>query len=44
MRCHLIRCSEMGRRLHIIYGDILKVDLPYFDVCVANVPYNVRTC
>lgn len=23
-------------------GDVLKTDLPYFDVCVANLPYQVR--
>ena len=28
--------------MQILYGDVLKTDLPYFDVCVANVPYNVR--
>ena len=22
-------------------GDVLKTDLPYFDVCVANLPYQV---
>ena len=24
-------------------GDVLKTDLPYFDVCVANLPYQVKT-
>lgn len=33
---------EYAANLKIIHGDILKVDLPYFDVCVANVPYQVR--
>jgi hypothetical protein len=22
-------------------GDVLKTDLPFFDVCVANLPYQV---
>jgi len=30
-------------RLEIIQGDFLKVDLPYFDVCVANVPYQISS-
>lgn len=29
-------------KLHLILGDALKVELPYFDVCVANLPYQVR--
>ncbi|CAI7890909.1 unnamed protein product [Closterium sp. NIES-54] len=27
----------------IIQGDILKVDLPYFDICVANIPYQISS-
>ena len=27
----------------MIQGDVLKVDLPYFDVCVANLPYNISS-
>ncbi|KAL0227570.1 hypothetical protein RCL1_003714 [Eukaryota sp. TZLM3-RCL] len=30
-------------RLQIIHGDFLKVDLPFFDVCVANVPYQISS-
>lgn len=29
------------RKLEIIVDDFLKVDLPYFDVCVSNTPYQV---
>ena len=29
-------------KLQIIVGDVIKMDLPYFDVCVANTPYQVR--
>ena len=32
----------MEAKLTVIHGDVLKTELPYFDVCVANVPYNVR--
>ena len=34
--------SEHKSKLQILYGDFLKTDLPYFDVVVANVPYQVR--
>lgn len=30
--CHIVQ---------VIQGDVLKMDLPYFDVCVANIPYQV---
>ena len=33
--------TEYAHKLQIIHGDFLKVELPYFDVCVANVPYQV---
>ena len=29
--------------MQIIHGDFLKVELPYFDVCVANVPYQISS-
>jgi 18S rRNA (adenine1779-N6/adenine1780-N6)-dimethyltransferase len=31
------------RKLEIIVGDFLKTELPYFDVCISNTPYQVRT-
>lgn len=30
-------------KLSIVVGDVLKTDLPFFDVCVANMPYQVGT-
>ena len=29
--------------LQVLQGDVLKVDLPYFDVCVANIPYQISS-
>ncbi|PWA51917.1 dimethyladenosine transferase [Artemisia annua] len=29
--------------LLIIQGDVLKCDLPYFDICVANIPYQISS-
>jgi 18S rRNA (adenine1779-N6/adenine1780-N6)-dimethyltransferase len=31
------------RNLQVIHGDVLKVDIPYFDVCVANLPYQISS-
>jgi SAM-dependent methyltransferase len=30
------------RRLEILLGDVIKTELPYFDVCISNTPYQVR--
>ncbi|XP_008783008.1 ribosomal RNA small subunit methyltransferase [Phoenix dactylifera] len=30
-------------RLKAIQGDVLKYDLPYFDICVANIPYQISS-
>ena len=35
--------SPNERNLQVIQGDVLKVDLPYFDVCVANLPYQISS-
>ncbi|CAJ2636728.1 dimethyladenosine transferase [Trifolium pratense] len=30
-------------RLMVIQGDVLKTELPYFDICVANIPYQISS-
>ncbi|MCJ1439104.1 Dimethyladenosine transferase [Xylographa pallens] len=30
------------KRLEVLLGDVVKTDLPYFDVCISNTPYQVR--
>lgn len=30
-------------RLKVLPGDVLKMELPYFDVCVANLPYQISS-
>uniref|UniRef100_A0A4W6G918 rRNA adenine N(6)-methyltransferase n=1 Tax=Lates calcarifer TaxID=8187 RepID=A0A4W6G918_LATCA len=30
-------------KLQILVGDVLKTDLPFFDVCVANLPYQISS-
>jgi spermidine synthase len=29
------------KRLDVILGDVMKTELPYFDVCISNTPYQV---
>ncbi len=39
--------STYGRKvavhLQIIQGDVMKQSLPYFDICVANIPYQISS-
>ena len=35
--------TENEKNLQIIQGDVLKVELPFFDVCVANLPYQISS-
>ena len=35
--------SPLRHNLTLIQGDFLKADLPYFDVCVANTPYQISS-
>ena len=34
---------ELEKKLQIIHGDILKVKLPFFHLCIANVPYQISS-
>lgn len=38
----MIEFRPLQGKLEIIQGDVLKTSLPYFDVCVANLPYKVN--
>lgn len=29
------------RKLEIMLGDVIKTELPHFDVCISNTPYQV---
>ncbi|KAK2958588.1 putative Ribosomal RNA small subunit methyltransferase [Blattamonas nauphoetae] len=35
--------TENGKKLQIIQGDILSVDLPSFSIVVANIPYSISS-
>lgn len=38
-----VQTTPHKERLEIVFGDVLKQDLPYFDVCVANIPYQISS-
>ncbi|XP_073288040.1 ribosomal RNA small subunit methyltransferase-like [Primulina huaijiensis] len=35
--------TPFSNQLKVIQGDVLKCDLPYFDICVANIPYQISS-
>lgn len=35
--------SEYQNKLKLLQGDVLKTSLPYFDLCVANIPYQISS-
>jgi len=37
------KATQHGHKLTIIHGDALKINFPYFDVCVANIPYQISS-
>jgi 18S rRNA (adenine1779-N6/adenine1780-N6)-dimethyltransferase len=39
----LIWNSSNENKLQVIQGDVLKVPMPFFDVCVANLPYQISS-
>lgn len=38
-----VQGTSSAIRLQVIQGDVLKSELPYFDVCVANIPYQISS-
>ncbi|KTG44069.1 hypothetical protein cypCar_00024000 [Cyprinus carpio] len=36
-----VQCTPMQNKLQILIGDVLKTELPFFDICVANLPYQL---
>jgi len=38
-----VQGSSYEKHLQIICGDVIKMDLPYFDICVANIPYQISS-
>jgi len=38
-----VQCTQLQSKLEIIPGDTLKVQWPFFDVCVANLPFQISS-
>jgi 18S rRNA (adenine1779-N6/adenine1780-N6)-dimethyltransferase len=34
-----VQSTEYAQKLQIIHGDAIRTEFPFFDVCVANLPY-----
>ncbi|XP_072920610.1 dimethyladenosine transferase [Hemitrygon akajei] len=38
-----VQGTPVANKLQIMVGDVLKTDLPFFDACVANLPYQISS-
>eukprot|EP00798_Chlamydomonas_sp_ICE-L_P024597 gene24597-10216_t len=38
-----VQGTPFQNQLQVIHGDFMKTELPYFDLCVANIPYNISS-
>lgn len=38
-----VQGTPFQSKLQILVGDVIKTDLPFFDCCVANVPYQISS-
>ncbi|XP_037536400.1 probable dimethyladenosine transferase [Nematolebias whitei] len=38
-----VQCTPLQTKLQILVGDVLKTDMPFFDICVANLPYQISS-
>lgn len=38
-----VQGTEYASKLTVIHGDFLKKELPFFDICVANTPYQISS-
>lgn len=38
-----VQGTPLHSKLHVMMGDVLKNELPYFDCCVANMPYQISS-
>ena len=35
--------TPIVHKLQLIHSDVLKLDLPFFNLCVANIPYQISS-
>eukprot|EP00128_Syssomonas_multiformis_P007988 Colp12_sorted_trinity150504_noHs@35334 len=38
-----VQGTPHAKKLEILMGDVMKTELPFFDVCVANLPYQISS-
>uniref|UniRef100_A0A4W2CSQ1 rRNA adenine N(6)-methyltransferase n=1 Tax=Bos indicus x Bos taurus TaxID=30522 RepID=A0A4W2CSQ1_BOBOX len=38
-----VQGTPLASKLQVMVGDVLKADLPFFDACVANLPYQISS-
>ncbi|XP_030370818.1 probable dimethyladenosine transferase [Scaptodrosophila lebanonensis] len=38
-----VQATSMQPKLQVLIGDFLKAELPFFDLCIANVPYQISS-
>ena len=38
-----VQGTPMSKKLEVVLGDVIKTDLPYFDVCISNTPYQISS-
>jgi len=38
-----VQGTYLQHKLQIVVGDVLKTELPFFNVCVANIPYQISS-
>ena len=39
-----VQGTPAQNRMDVLLGDVIKMELPYFDVCISNTPYQVCLC
>jgi 18S rRNA (adenine1779-N6/adenine1780-N6)-dimethyltransferase len=35
--------SALGKKLTLLKGDAMKTEWPFFDLCIANLPYQISS-
>lgn len=38
-----VQGTPLQSKLQILVGDVLKTELPFFDICIANIPYQISS-
>lgn len=38
-----VQGTPLEKKLSILLGDVIKTELPYFDVCISNTPYQISS-